>query len=123
MIGESQGAAVGGSVAPGTSGLVLEGELGAGELEVRPLQVGNSQSHVVNMEISTHQYHESPEFAHLYNSERFVSLSLLGLNITVDTSRVGPGLCEGDEGTQTGDVKQSEVEPRPASTRGHTEAG
>ena len=53
VVGESQGATVGGSVVAGTSSGVLAGEDRAGLLLLRPLQLGNCEAHVVNMEIST----------------------------------------------------------------------
>ena len=54
---------------------------------------------------------------YLENGERVGCLSLLGVDITVDTRLVEPGFSEGNEGTQPGDVKQPQVEPRPASSR------
>ena len=54
---------------------------------------------------------------YLYNGDRVGCFCLLGVNIAVDTRWVGPGLSEGDEGTEPGDIKQSQVEPRPTSSR------
>ena len=54
---------------------------------------------------------------YLYNSERVGRLPLLDLDISVDTVWVGPGLGEGDEGTEGGDVEQPQVEPWSTSGR------
>ena len=54
---------------------------------------------------------------YLCNVDRFCCLSLLSGDITVDARWVEPGLGEGDEGTETGNIKQSHVEPRPASSK------